>query len=143
MSDLIMTRKFKASPEMVFDFVTKQDNIAKWWGPETMHCPVLDMNLGQTGSWISTMENKEGQQYTVSGEVMDVDPPNSVEFTWAWHDETGARGNESVVRFDVKDDGSGGSTFTLTHRGLVDEDSRNGHEQGWTSSLRKLENELA
>ena len=139
MSDLTFTRNFKADPDLVFDFVTKQEHIAKWWGPETMYCPVLDMNLTQLGNWISTMENKDGQQYTVSGEVTKIDPPKSVEFTWAWHDETGARGNESQVRFDVTSDGSGGAIFTLTHRGLVDEESRNGHEQGWMSSIRKLE----
>ena len=139
MSDLTFTRNFKASPELVFDFVTKQEHIAKWWGPETMHCPVLNMNLTKLGAWLSTMENKDGQQYTVSGEVVDVDPPKRVEFTWAWHDEENARGNESRVTFEVAGDGSGGSVFTLIHRGLVDEESRNGHEQGWTSSIRKLE----
>ncbi|MEM7241449.1 MAG: SRPBCC domain-containing protein [Pseudomonadota bacterium] len=139
MSDLTFTRNFKASPELVFDFVTQQDHIAKWWGPEKMHCPVLNMNLTKPGAWLSTMENKDGQHYTVSGEVVDVDPPKRVTFTWAWHDENDTRGNESRVTFEVTSDGSGGSVFTLTHRGLVDEESRNGHEQGWTSSIRKLE----
>jgi len=138
MSNLTLTRNFNASPELVFDFVTKQEHIAKWWGPETMHCPVLNMNLTQKGSWLSTMENKDGQKFTVSGEVLDVDPPRRVEFTWAWHNEENARGNESRVTFEVISDGSGGAIFTLTHRDLIDEESRNGHEQGWTSSIRKL-----
>ena len=42
----------------------------------------------------------------------------------------------------LKPDGDG-TLLTLTHEQFVDEDSRNGHEQGWNGSLDKLEKFVA
>jgi uncharacterized protein YndB with AHSA1/START domain len=84
------------------------------------------------------MENDEGQRYKVSGQVTHVDPPNSVGFTWAWHDNQDQRGAESHVTFSVAVTESG-SRLVLDHRELADADIAGNHEQGWTSSLRKLE----
>lgn len=139
MTDLVIERTFAASPETVYDFVTRNDHLLKWWGPEGMTIPEHTLDFTQTGPWSSVMMNSEGQGYKVTGEVTAVDPPKSVEFTWAWHDENDERGHESRVRFDIKSDGNGGTHFTMTHSGLPDDEARENHKQGWTSSLRKLE----
>jgi len=86
------------------------------------------------------MTNAEGDRYKVTGEVLALDPPNSVEFTWGWHDENDNRGHESRVRFEVTPDGVEGSLFKLQHTGLPDDEAATNHNTGWTSSLRKLEN---
>lgn len=139
MSTLTMERHFAAAPEIVFDYLTRTEHIAKWWGPEGMTCPVLEMDLTQPGPWVSEMMNADGARYKVSGEVLTVDPPRTVEFTWGWHDEANARGHGSTVHFTVESDGKGGTRFTLTHTGLADEESAENHNGGWTSSLRKIE----
>jgi len=139
MTELKLVRKFSADPETVFAFVTNQDNIKKWWGPEGMTIPQIDMNFAQTGPWSSVMQNSDGERFKVTGVVEEVDPPHSVEFTWGWHDDQDNRGHESRVRFEVRPDRQGGTEFTLIHSGLADEESAQNHNQGWTSSLRKLE----
>lgn len=139
MSSFTIERRFGAPPEMVFEFLTRPEHIGKWWGREDMTCPVLDMNLTKPGPWVTEMMNADGARFKVSGEVLNVDPPHSVEFTWGWHDEADQRGHNSTVRFTVKDDGAGGALFTLTHTGLPDEEIAGNHKAGWTSTLRKLE----
>ncbi len=139
MSELTISRSFSVDPETVFAFVTQTEHLLKWWGPETMEIPDHVIDFTQTGDWHSVMKSPEGNQFKVSGEVVNVDPPKSVEFTWGWHDDSDARGHESRVRFEVKPDGSGGSVFILTHSALADDESRDNHNMGWTSSLRKLE----
>ena len=138
MAELTLKRTFAHPPEAVFAFVTQTENLLKWWGPEGMHVPEHDLDLSRTGPWMSVMQNAEGQRYKVSGQVTSVDAPNSVGFTWAWHDENDQRGAESHVMFELASDGNGGTTFTLHHRNLPD-DAADNHELGWTSSLRKLE----
>ena len=140
--DLVIERDFSVSPETVFSFVTERENISKWWGPENMTCPILEMDMAKLGPWTATMQNAEGGKYKVSGVVEAVDPPNSVEFTWGWHDDGDDRGHESRVRFDISSDGKGGSKFKLTHTDLADEESVGNHNMGWTSSIRKLEAKL-
>lgn len=139
LTELTMERRFPVDAETVFDFLTKPENIAKWWGPEGVTCPVLDMDLTQPGPWVSVMTNAEGGRYKVSGEVLSVDPPREVRFTWGWHDDTDRRGPESRVRFAVEPLDDGGAMFKLTHSDLPDDESAKNHEGGWTSSLRKLE----
>lgn len=143
MSDLELERHFPQPPEHVFAFVTVTENLLKWWGPEGMNVKEHNLDLSHPGPWTSTLVNAEGTTYTMSGEVTAVDAPRAVEFTWGWHDDTGTRGHESQVRFEVHAADAGGSLFRLIHTGLPDAESADNHMIGWTSSLRCLEQALA
>lgn len=138
MPDVVLERTLNADINRVFAFVTQPENLTKWWGPEGMTVPEGDLDFSRVGPWDSVMMNSEGVRYTVSGTVTAVNAPNSVAFTWAWHDDQNQRGHESNVRIDLSEQ-DGGTLFRLTHANLADEDSAKNHTQGWTSSLRKLE----
>ena len=137
MAELTIERDFAVSPERLFAAVSKQADLLAWWGPEGMHVPQHDLDFTRKGPWFSVMQNAEGQQYKVSGQVTHVDPPNSVGFTWAWHDENDARGAESHVTFKVSARGSG-ARLTLLHVDLPDDEAAQNHNKGWSSSLNKL-----
>ncbi len=139
MTDLTMERIFAADVEMVYAFITTTEHLLKWWGPEGVNVREHNLDLSRPGAWSSTLVNAEGGTYKVSGEVMETDPPRRVEFTWGWHDDQDVRGHESRVRFDVEENQGGGTRFVLTQTGLADEESANNHNEGWTSSLRKLQ----
>ncbi len=138
MADLKLEREFPVDPETLFAWVTNGAKLLQWWGPEGMHVPQHNLDFSRTGPWFSVMENSEGQQYKVSGHVTHVDPPKSVGFTWAWHDDQDQRGAESHVTFAVTATETG-SRLVVDHRELVDAEAAENHNMGWTSSLRKLE----
>ena len=138
MADIRLERSFKVAPERLFAAVTQQADLLQWWGPEGLHVPEHDLDLSRTGPWFSVMVNDEGQRYKVSGEVTSYDPPRSVGFTWAWHDDADARGPESHVTFTIVETASG-SRLIMDHRDLSDADAAMNHEQGWGSSLNKLD----
>ena len=138
MSDLVITRVFRAGIDHVYDYISKPEHILEWWGPEGMAVPTHALNFSQTGPWMSIMQAPDGSQFHVSGEVTEVDPPNSVGFTWAWHGENGDRGHESRVKIELENVGDA-TRFTLTHSGLADQESVESHNRGWTSSLSKIE----
>ena len=139
MNDLVLERNLKAEPARVYAFVTEPENLPEWWGPEGMHCPDHDLDFTRKGPWYSVMQSATGDKFKVSGEVLDIDEPNSVRFTWGWHDENDKRGHESVVKLEVKPNGDGGSILRIVHSGLADEESKANHKDGWTSTLNKLE----
>ena len=141
MSDLKIERHFNKSPEIVFQFLTKAENVMKWWGPETFTCEDLgdEMAFDKPGPWAMAMKSPEGNRYKVSGQVTSIDPPNTVEFTWAWHDENDQRGHESLVRYIVAADQDNNTRLTLIHTGLPDDETAQNHNSGWTGSLGKLE----
>ncbi|MFT7593115.1 MAG: hypothetical protein ACI8R4_000427 [Paracoccaceae bacterium] len=137
MTDLRLERDFAVSPARLFAAVSTRSDLLQWWGQEGMHVPVHDLDLSRTGPWFSVMQNAEGQQFKVSGQVTHVDPPHSLGFTWGWHDDQDHRGSESHVTFTVQAI-DGGARLILDHRDLDDSDQSARHETGWTSSLRKL-----
>ena len=139
MPDLTLERTFDAAPERVFDFVSRTENLVRWWGPEGCHIPEHNLSFQAKGPWMSVMQNTEGQRFKVSGHVTHVDAPNSIGFTWAWHDENDRRGVESHVPIRRVPAQNGGTALTLTHVDLPDDDTAQRHEMGWTSSLRKLQ----
>lgn len=137
MTDLRLERDFSVSPQRLFRAISTRADLIQWWGPEGVDVSEETLNFTTTGPWLSVMRNKEGQRYKVSGHVTKVDPPNSVSFTWAWHDDTDARGAESHVTFSVENTPTG-ARLIIDHRDLGDDDSSANHEKGWSSSLRKL-----
>ncbi|WP_299644425.1 SRPBCC domain-containing protein [uncultured Ruegeria sp.] len=138
MADLKLEREFPVSPEELFAWISDGAKLLQWWGPEGMHVPEHNLDFSRTGPWYSVMENGEGQRYKVSGHVTHVDPPKSVGFTWGWHDDQDQRGAESHVTLSVAATESG-ARLVLDHRELADAEAAANHNQGWTSSLRKLE----
>ncbi len=139
MATLTLERDFAADPETVFAYVSKTEHLLKWWGPEGMTLPEHQLDFTSKGPWVSVMQNADGQRYKVSGQVTHVDPPRSVGFTWAWHDESDTRGVESHVTIKLVPAANGGTRFQLSHVDLPSDEVAANHEQGWTSSLRKLE----
>ena len=137
MADLKLERDFPVSPEVLFAWVSDGAKLLQWWGPEGLHVPEHDLDFSRIGPWYSVMQNGEGQQFKVSGHVTHIDRPKSVGFTWAWHDDQDQRGAESHVTFSVTATNSG-SRLVVDHRELVDAESATNHNEGWTSSLRKL-----
>ena len=139
MSELTIDRKFAAPPEKVFEFITRSEHLVKWWGPEGVSLADYSMNFTGLGPWHSVMQNSDGKRFKVSGVVIAVDVPRSVELTWAWHDENDVRGHESTVRFEVTASGDGGTAFRLIQSGLDDDESAKSHDGGWSSSFNRLE----
>ena len=138
MAELTLERRLNAGLNRVFEFITQPQNLTQWWGPEGVTIPEGDLDFSRLGPWDSVMMNAEGQRYHVSGEVTEISAPNSVSFTWAWHDENGDRGHESQVRLELEPQGDA-TLMRIIHTGLPDEDSAQSHNGGWTSTLNKLE----
>jgi uncharacterized protein YndB with AHSA1/START domain len=139
MAEVKIERILKADPETVFAFVSKGEHLVKWWGPEGMTLPDAHLDFTKPGPWHSVMQNAEGQNYKVSGQVTSVEAPHKIGFTWAWHDDKDQRGDESHVTLTVAAHDGGGTKFTLHHQQLPTQDSADNHTHGWTSSLKKLE----
>lgn len=139
MTDVILERILSAAVDRVFEFVTRHEHLVTWWGPEGMSLPEEALDFTRPGPWYSVMMNSQGQRYKVSGQVTSVRKPNLVAFTWGWHDENDRRGHESHVTIEISEAGPGKARLRLSHARLPDAEAAKSHEEGWTSTLTKLE----
>jgi len=127
-------REFNAPVEKVYNAFVDPTVFASWMGPEGVsvgHC-ALDVREG--GSWECQMKTPDGSDPFVSGVYKEIVPNGRLVFTWAWRQEDGSRGNETLVTLTFEDK-DGVTSFHLLQTGFAEEEFRDHHEQGWTSSF--------
>lgn len=139
---LVMERLFQASAEDVFDAFTDPAQVVQWWGPEGMSVPESSFDVRVGGAWSTTMRNGEGTEYHVSGVYRALDRPSRVAFTWAWRQEDGSRGHETLVDIAITTVAAG-ARLTLTQKTFATAEHRDNHVLGWTSSFNDLERHLS
>ena len=139
MSLLKIERIFPVSPEKVFAFITQMENLLQWWGPKGTTIAENNLDLSKIGNWFMVMVDPMGGRHKVTGEVLSIDPPRSVEFTLIVEDGQGGRMIDSVVRFQISPIDTGGTHFLLTQSGLTGAEIELQSKQGWASTLSRLE----
>src|SRR5205814_824757 len=113
--------------------------LKQWFGPENVHTDNLIAEVRVGGKFQWDLTNPEGEKMTARGEYREVEANRKIVFTWQWDDDETWENHVSVVTIELSD-ADGGTEVRLTHEQLPNEQSRNNHEQGWTSLLNKLEN---
>ncbi len=136
---LTLKRRLKAPPAKVFAAWTDPEKMTQWMGPGEIKTRRAESDLRVGGRYRIVMQAPNGEEYDVGGIYREVVANEKLVFTWAWK-STPER--ESLVTLSLKPDGDG-TLLTLTHEQFADEESRDGHKQGWNSSLDKLESFVA
>ena len=75
---------------------------------------------------------------TARGEYRELQPDRKIVFTWSWDDDEAWANHTSIVTVELSDR-DGGTELRLRHENLPNEESREGHSEGWKSALDKLE----
>jgi uncharacterized protein YndB with AHSA1/START domain len=136
---LTLKRRLKAPPAKVFAAWTDPEKMKRWMGPGEITAMRAESDTRVGGRYRIVMQAPNGEEYDVGGVYREVVAGEKLVFTWAWKS---APERESLVTLLLKPDGDG-TLLTLSHEQFSDEDTRNGHEQGWNSSLDKLEKFVA
>lgn len=120
-----------ARPSTVFEFFTHTPDWAAWWGPGSHIDPRPGGQL--------LIRHPNGVE--VTGEVIDVQPPERIVFTYGYASGQAIRpgGSRVTIRLDGHPDGT---LLQLTHE-FPDIDSRDQHVQGWRYQLSLFANAVA
>ena len=117
----------EASPEIIFEFLTNQENFLRWMG--------LRAELDPRPGGIFRVD-PNGRDI-IRGTYLEVVPPSRVVFTWGW-EEKGHRVPAGSTRVEVELEREGnGTRLRLTHRNLEGE-ARDAHEKGWAHYLVRI-----
>jgi uncharacterized protein YndB with AHSA1/START domain len=140
MTSLTLVRRIKARPSIVFDALTTPEGIACWWGPDDGPVLAAESDPRVGGRFRVRFRMFDGSEHESSGEYLEVAKPERLSMTWRWTGGVEDPG-ESLVEIRLRAIADG-TELTFTHSRLHDEESRRGHEQGWTGALDKLERYL-
>jgi uncharacterized protein YndB with AHSA1/START domain len=136
--ELRIERLIAAPPEQVYAYWTDPVLVVKWFGPEGYDIPESAFDVRVGGAWTATMRRPDGTRATVSGIYRTLDPPRRVAFTWAFDDDKGQRGHETIVTITCET-APGGTRMTLLQREFQSAEACDQHNTGWTSSFKKIE----
>ena len=137
--DLILEqeRALDAPPELVFEALTEPTELAQWWGPHGFTTPTIDLDVREGGRYRFTMQPPDGEAFHLSGEFLEVHPPERLSFTFRW-DEPDPDDRETVVVLSLHSAGSG-TTLSLSQGEFATEGRLELHRNGWADSLEKLD----
>ena len=143
MSDVVseatlrLERLIPSPPELLFALWTEPAQLVRWWAPEGYEASVDDLDTRPGGRWRVTMRRPDGGVVVTSGVYRIVEPPRRLAFTWAWEDESGARGHETevVVSFEAA---PGGTRVVLLQQRFESKQARDNHTVGWSSAFDRL-----
>lgn len=106
-----------APPEQVFDALTDPEQLAAWWdeGAAADAPSEWEADPRPGGQWSVRTTDAAGNEATVYGEYVAVDPPRRLEYTWraSWDDFA-----VTTVRYDLAPaivHGVPGTRLTVTH----------------------------
>lgn len=140
--ELVITRIFDAPRSLVFKLWTQPEHLVRWWGPRDFTTPSATMDVRLGGAYRTCIRSPEGKDHWMRGIYREITPPERLVFTFAWEDEDGQPGPETLVTvIFAEHDGKTKLTF---HQAVFETvTARDEHEGGWTECLDRLAKYLA
>ena len=140
---LTIRRLFNAPPAIVFDAFTDPRRMLQWLGPRDYPATHVETDLRVGGKWRACLDSAAtGEKLWHGGVYQEIVPGKRLAFTFAWDDENGRPGNETLVHIAFEERAN---KTLMTFRQSIFEtvESCEGHQGGWTSAFDRLEELLA
>lgn len=140
--ELVITRMFDAPRTLVFRAWTEPEHMMRWRGPKGFAVTVLDHELRPGGAYRIHMRSPEGTDHWLRGVYREIVEPERLVFTWAWEDEHGRPGHETLVTVTFEE--LDGRTRLTLHQAVFESvTARDAHHRGWSSALERLTESVA
>jgi uncharacterized protein YndB with AHSA1/START domain len=133
---LNMTAELPAPRADVFRAMTDPDELARWWGPRGFTTPRIDLDPRPGGTLLIEMQPPQGEPFKLSGEFLQVEPPQLLTYTFRW-DPPDPDDRETVVTLSLQER-DGRTEVELTQGEFTTEERRVLHEGGWSDSFERL-----
>lgn len=144
MAPLVVSRRFAAPRALVFEAWSSAAHMQRWFCPEGMDVPVAEVDFRPGGACVICMRAPDGQEFWSRGAYIEVSPPERLVFESAVEIGGVARFSaHTTVDFAV--DGMGTlmsvrQVYTIHDPAFAAAPA--GAEEGWRTTLDKLEREV-
>ncbi len=136
--ELIIQRRLNAPRELVYACWTEPEHLARWGGaPEGLTVDVEHQDIRESGMFRVRMRSPHGVDCRLQGMYRELVKPEKIVFTHAWLREDGSPAHETLVTILLKEMGNE-TLLTLMQTGLDSAPSRDGHAEGWNSTVDRL-----
>jgi uncharacterized protein YndB with AHSA1/START domain len=139
---LVITRIFDAPPSAVFKAWRAPAAAKSWMGPRGFTATHVEGELRPGGAWrLCLRRDEDGKELWQGGVYREIVEPERLVFTFAWDDETGRPGHETLVTITFAAE-QGKTRMTFRQAVFATAEQRDGHQGGWTSTFERLAEHL-
>jgi uncharacterized protein YndB with AHSA1/START domain len=135
---LVIRRTFQATPQRVFEAWTDPDTARQFLCPEAMTIPEARFDVRVGGEFRVVMRPTSGEDFVARGVYREVRPNERLVMTWTWEEDDASEEWETLLTEDLRPHGAC-TELILTHERLSSAESRERHEEGWTSMLDRMQ----
>lgn len=140
---VVMTREFNASPELLLRASIEPELVARWLGPRRLTTEVQELNPHHGGKWRFIHRDDEGNEYAFRGVFHGEPSTDGIVQTWEWE---GLPGHVSLQ--EMKFEPHGDKTvvrMSAIYLSVADRDGHvaNGMADGMNESMERLTELLA
>jgi uncharacterized protein YndB with AHSA1/START domain len=89
--DVVVTRRFDAPQERVWQAWSDADEVMKWWGPHGFTSPTCRMDFREGGTTLVSMRSDQGWDMFNTWTYRSIEPMVRIEFVHGFADEDGNR----------------------------------------------------
>jgi uncharacterized protein YndB with AHSA1/START domain len=136
---IISEIQITAPPERVFQALIDPQQVVRWWGQKGIYrCTDFEAELRTGGKWRSTGIGPDGRAFEVHGEILEVDPPRILAYSWvsSWTGEA-----KTTVRWELEPQ-SQGTLVSIRHSGFAAHPELAQNYRGWPRMLGWLQSLL-
>ncbi len=141
-TSLEVSRTIHAARERVFACFVEKEHYQHWACPTSVHISECDLDGRVGGKFRTVMTSPEGENFIVGGVFQEISPPSRIVYTWAWEQEDGSPGHESLVTVTLTALGKDRTQVNILHTGHENEEAAVKHGEGWPSCLDNMEGYL-
>jgi uncharacterized protein YndB with AHSA1/START domain len=134
---LRLERMIPSPPEVLFALFVEPAQLLRWWAPDGYEPSIDALDARPGGRWRTILRRPDGGQIAASGVYRIVEPSRRLVFTWAWEDQSGARGHETEVMVSFEP-APGGTRLVLVQQRFESKPARDNHTRGWSASLDRI-----
>ncbi len=87
--DMVITRRFDAPVERVWQAWSDAEDVKRWWGPKGFTAPVADLDFREGGTSLVCMRSPEGQDLYNTWTYTEIVPMERIEFIQRFADKEG------------------------------------------------------
>ena len=147
--EIIITRYFNATRDLVWKTWTESEHIKRWWGPKGFTSPFCNIDFRVGGVLLFCMRSPEGRDFWSTGIFREIVKPSFIVCTDSFADERGNIVPASYYGMNgdfplemlwtiTFEEINGNTKFTLMHSGLPSGEMSEMTKQGWDQSLDKF-----
>lgn len=134
---IVVERVLSAPPETVYAAWGDAASMSAWMTPGATHDASVEIDFRVGGSFRILMHGSD-RDFAHRGEYLELEPPKRIVMTWI--SEWAPAGEEhTLVRIELEAVGRSRTRLILTHSEVSTDATYDGHAQGWTEILDRLD----